>query len=76
MSSGFRLKQMSSKTLLVGVLILVGIPVALFALVSLSDAPSGVAWWGAVTLLYYFVFGAYVYARWGGEESVPPLGRR
>ncbi|WP_115864469.1 hypothetical protein [Halorussus litoreus] len=76
MGSGFRLTQMSRKTLLVGVLVLVGIPVAVFVLVTLSDAPSGVAWWGTVVLLYYFVFGAYVYARYGGEWSMPPEGRQ
>lgn len=72
MGSGFRLNQMSPKTLLVGVLVLAGIPVAVFVLVSISDAPSGVAWWAAVVLLYYFVFGAYAYARYGGEWSMPP----
>ena len=73
MGSEFRLSQMSSKTLVAGILVLVGIPVAVFSLVYFSDAPTSIAWWSAVTLLYYFVFGAYVYARYGGKWSMPPL---
>ena len=73
MGTEFRLRRMSRKTLVAGVLVLVGMPVAVFSLVYLSDAPTSIAWWSAVALLYYFVFGAYVYARYGGEWSTPPL---
>lgn len=76
MDTGFRLKQLSTKTLLVGAFVLVGLPVALFAIVFVSDAPTWVAWWGGLVLLYYFVFGAYVYARYGGAWSTPPLENR
>ena len=72
MPTGFRLRQLSSKTLRVGAVVLVGMPVALFVLVFLSDAPAWVAWWGGAVLLYYFVLGAYVHARYGGAWSTSP----
>lgn len=73
MDTGFRLKQLSPKTLFVGVLVLLGTPLILFLMVYVSNAPSWVAWWGSLALLWYFVIGAYLHARYGGigEESPP-----
>ena len=72
MDTGFRLKHLSAKILFVGVLVLVGIPLGLFLVVYLSDTPRWVAWWGALALLWCFVIGAYLHARYGGIRSESP----
>lgn len=72
MNTGFRLTQLTPKAVLAGVLVLVGIPVVVFLLVYLSDAPAVIAWWAGLALLYYFVIGAYLHARYGGIGGESP----
>lgn len=72
MDTGFRLDQTTPRALLAGVLVLVGTPAVLFALVYVSDAPAVIAWWADLALLYYFAIGAYLHARYGGIWNESP----
>lgn len=49
MYTEFRLNQLTPKTLLAGLLILVGTPIFLFLLIYYSDAPTVIAWCAALT---------------------------
>lgn len=68
--TGFRVSNLSRSTILVGTLILVGLPLSLFAVVFLTGVGFEFAFYMDLVLLYYFVIGAYAYARWG--RAFPP----
>jgi hypothetical protein len=63
--TGFRVSNLSWSTILVGTLILVGLPLGVFAIILLAGEGFEFAFYTSVILLYYFIIGAYAYARWG-----------